>query len=103
MAFREANVTPDLFLFNTHTNLLNDYTQKQINQYFLEPKLTISSAGANVVVSWPASASCFILESTTSLSPASWTAVQTPAALVGTRYNLTVTPTGTKFYRLRQP
>ena len=104
IAFREAGVTPDVFLFSTYTNLLNDYTQEQLDQ-LLQPKLYISPSGGSVVISWPTSASGYVLESTTSLSPTSWTPVMDgidPATLVGNRYNLTVTPVGTKFYRLRQ-
>jgi hypothetical protein len=104
MAFREAGVTPDLFLFSTHTNLLNDYTQAQLDQQYLSPQLTISSSGGNVVVSWPVSASTFILESTASLSPVAWTAVQQGATLSGSRWNVTLTaPTGPQYFRLRQP
>ncbi|MBI3849379.1 MAG: hypothetical protein HY298_03660, partial [Verrucomicrobia bacterium] len=104
IAFREAGVTPDLFMFSTHTNLLNDYTQAELDQQYLSPQLTASSSGTNVVVSWPVSASCYILESTSSLSPVSWTAVQQGAALSGSRYNLTLpSPSGNQFFRLRQP
>jgi len=104
MAFREAGVTPDLFLFSTHTNLLNDYTQAQLDQQYLQPQLTISSSGADVVVSWPVSASSFILESTPSLSPVAWTAVQQGATLSGSRWNVTLTaPIGPQYFRLRQP
>src|SRR5262249_29739345 len=105
IAFREAGVTPDLFLFSTHTNMMNDYTQEQLDQ-LLQPKLYITSAGGNAVVSWPtpaAGGAGFILKLTSILSPpASWTPVQAPATIVGTRYNLTVAASGTKFYRLRQ-
>jgi len=104
IAFREAGVTPDLFLFSTHTNLLNDYTQAQLDTQYLSPQLTVSSSGGNVVVSWPTSASGFILESTPSLSPVSWTAVQQGATLAGSRYNLTLpAPSGTQLFRLRKP
>jgi hypothetical protein len=104
IAFREQFVAIDQWLFSTHTNLLNDYTQAQLDQQYLSPGMTISSSGGNVVVSWPASASCFILESTPSLSPVNWTAVQQGAALSGSRYNLTLTgPTGNQYFRLRQP
>jgi hypothetical protein len=104
IASREPGVTPDVFLFSTHTNLMNDYTQEQLDQ-LLQPKLYISPSGGGVVISWPTSASGYVLESTTSLSPTSWTPVMDgidPATLVGNRYNLPVTPVGTKFYRLRQ-
>jgi hypothetical protein len=102
IASREPGITPDLFLFSTYTNLLNDYTQEQLDQLILQPKLYINNDGPNVVVSWPTTASGYVLESSSSLLPASWSPVQTPAAFVGTRYNLTVAPAGSQYYRLRQ-
>jgi len=103
VSYREGGVTPDVWLFSTHTNLLNDYTQAELDQLILRPKLTISLAGTNVLVSWPTDTG-FVLDSTSSLSPASWTPVQTPAALVGSRNILTVPATGgNQYYRLRQP
>ena len=102
IAYREAGVTPDLLLFSTHTNMLNDYTQAELDQLLLHPKLSIANSGTNVVVSWPRSACTFVLESTSSLSPANWSTVQTPSAVAGDRYSVTVTPVGTAYYRLRQ-
>jgi hypothetical protein len=103
IAYREQGVTIDLLLFSTYTNLLNDYTQEQLDQLILQPKLSIAPAGTNAVVSWPTAACGFVLESTSSLSPPSWTTVMDSPAIVGTRYNLTVPATGTTFYRLKQP
>ena len=101
IASREPGVTPDLFLFSTHTNMMNDYTQEQLDQLILQPKLYIATAGANVVVSWP-TAACSVLESSPSLSSPIWTTVMDPATIVGTRYSLTAPAIGTKFYRLKQ-
>ena len=102
IAFRESGVTPDLLLFSTHTNMMNDYPQDVLDQIILQPKLDISPAGGNVAVSWPMAASGHLLESTSSLTSPSWTPVMDAAAIVGTRYNLTVAPTDTRYYRLRQ-
>ena len=102
IAFRETGVTPDLFLFSTHTNMMNDYPQDVLDQIILQPKLDITRAGADALVSWPMAASGYLLESSSSLTSPSWTAVMDAAAIAGNRYNLTVTPTGTKYYRLRQ-
>jgi len=44
-----------------------------------------------VVVSWPVSASCYILESTSSLFASQLDRVQQGATLSGSRYNLTLT------------
>jgi hypothetical protein len=103
IAYREGGVTPDLFLFSTHTNMMNDYTQAELDQLLLQPKLSIASSGTNVIVSWPVSACGFILESRSALDAGSWSTVQASSTLNGDRYNLTVTPTGTRYYRLRQP
>src|ERR1044071_6841045 len=35
IAFREAGVTIDSFLFSTHTNMMNDYTQDQLDDLFV--------------------------------------------------------------------
>ena len=101
IGFREIGVTPDLFLFSTHTNMMNDYTQAQLDQLIL-PKLTITATGANALISWPTDTG-FVLEATSTLSPASWSPVLASATVVGTRNNLTVPVAGTRFYRLRQP
>jgi hypothetical protein len=103
IAYREQGVTPDLFLFSTYTNLLNDYTQEEVDRLILQPKLSISRVGADTVIAWPLAASGFVLESTSSLTSPSWTPVIDSAAIVGSRYSLTVTPTGTRYYRLKQP
>jgi hypothetical protein len=103
IAYREGGVTVDLFLFSTHTNLMNDYTQAQLDQLALQPKLYVSAAGGKAVVSWPINAGSFVLEAAPSLSQASWSPVQTPAVVAGTRYSLAVTPAGAQYYRLRQP
>jgi len=102
IATREPGITIDVFLFSTHTNMMNDYTQEQLDQMILQPKLYIAPAGANVLVTWPTPASGYVLESTSSLSAPSWTPETAAATIVGTRYNLTVAPAGTKYYRLRQ-
>jgi hypothetical protein len=103
VGLRENGVTPDLWLFSTHTNMMNDYPQDTLDQIILQPKLYLSQSGGNVTIAWPASARTFILESTSSLSPTSWTAVQTPGVISGNRINVTVGATGTQYYRLRQP
>ena len=103
IGYREGGVTIDLFLFSTHTNLMEYYTQTELDNLLTLPKLAISSAGANALLSWPTDTG-FILESTSSLSAPSWTPVMDPAVVGGNRNTLTVEATsGLKFYRLRQP
>ncbi|HVY70271.1 MAG TPA: hypothetical protein VHH73_10110, partial [Verrucomicrobiae bacterium] len=60
-------------------------------------KLTIAAAGNGVVVSWPLAATGFTLESSPSLTSPTWTAVTGVA-----NNSVTITATGTQFYRLRK-
>jgi hypothetical protein len=61
------------------------------------PALTITKSGANVTVSWPADASGYTLESTSSVGAPTWTAVPNVTG------NSVVLPASaaTQFYRLR--
>jgi len=69
------------------------------------PRLSVSLSGTQVVISWPADAAGFVLQTTTALEPpVSWSpALETPVT-VGDRQTVTVPVTGvTRFYRLRSP
>jgi DNA-binding beta-propeller fold protein YncE len=68
------------------------------------PSLQITHAGGNPVLSWPYAAAGYTLESSPSLSSASWTAVTAPVEISGGR-NLTTNPppASTRFYRLHLP
>ena len=62
------------------------------------PTLAITRSGANLVISWPAEATGFTLESAPALPASSWTAL--PGV---TGNSVTITPAATaSFYRLRQ-
>jgi hypothetical protein len=103
LGYREGGVTIDLILFSTHTNLMDAYAEAQLDNLLTLPKLAISSAGTNAVLSWLTDTG-FILESSSSLVSPSWSPVMDPAVTVGNRYTHTVAATGgQKFYRLRQP
>lgn len=66
------------------------------------PQLTIALAPPNVVLSWPAPATGYTLESSPSLSAPVWSAAGTPVP-VGDRWYVTNALTGSaKFYRLRK-
>ncbi|MDW8308316.1 MAG: LamG-like jellyroll fold domain-containing protein, partial [Verrucomicrobiales bacterium] len=66
------------------------------------PQLGIMLAPPNVVLSWPATATGFTLESTTSLSAPSWSPAGTPAQ-IGDRFYVTNVLSGsTRFYRLKK-
>jgi uncharacterized repeat protein (TIGR03803 family) len=69
-----------------------------------QPQLTIIPSGANVILTWPADAAGFTLQSTTNLvSPAVWI-TNSPAPVVVNGQNAVTNPvSGTqKFYRLSQ-
>jgi hypothetical protein len=62
------------------------------------PALAITRSGANLVISWPADATGFTLESAAALPASSWTAV--PGV---TGNSVTISPAGAaSFYRLHQ-
>ncbi len=106
IGYREGGVTPDLFLFSTHTNMMEYYTQEELDQLFAVPKLKIARAGVSAVLSWPATATGagFILETTDSLTSPNWTLIPCPGPDVSNgRNSVTVDfATGNGYYRLRR-
>jgi hypothetical protein len=68
------------------------------------PRLKIGLSGASVLVSWPASAMGFGLESTTSLSPPNWQPARESAVTNGTQIVVTAAINGvSRYFRLHQP
>ena len=68
------------------------------------PSLAVTRSGNNLTISWPASATGFVLESTTALGTgASWTPVN-GATVNGANMQVTVPTDGTqRYFRLRRP
>jgi hypothetical protein len=67
------------------------------------PVLQISGGGSQVTIKWPANATGFILQSTTSLSSGTWTTVSGSPTVVNGLNTLTVsTSPSPTFYRLKQ-
>jgi hypothetical protein len=67
------------------------------------PTLQITQAGGGAaVINWPFNAAGFSLEAAPSLSSASWSNVNDPVEIVGTRNWVTNALPGTRFFRLRQ-
>jgi uncharacterized repeat protein (TIGR03803 family) len=67
------------------------------------PSLEITSAGSQIVLSWPTNATGFALQSTTNLTSGSWSNVTSGIATIGSNYVYTNTPSGTSgFFRLKQ-
>lgn len=70
------------------------------------PSLSIVSSPTGVTLTWPSAAAGFILQesSDSSMTPASWTAVNTTAVLLNNQNAVTIPPSSTKrFYRLYHP
>jgi hypothetical protein len=58
---------------------------------------------ASLVVSWPATATDFVLKSTPSLTSPTWTAVSEPKVVDGSNVTVTIQPSsGNQFYRLER-
>ena len=69
-----------------------------------KPPLHIEVSGKNIILSWPASATGFVIEMSESLETPSWTRNSLTPAVVGDRYSAKIPITvGTRFYRLRGP
>jgi uncharacterized repeat protein (TIGR03803 family) len=69
----------------------------------LQPQLTITLSGTNVILDWTNSAPGFTLQSTPALAPPVWSAVSATQGNVNGEYNVTNPISGTQqFYRLSQ-
>jgi hypothetical protein len=67
------------------------------------PALAISVTGSVTVLSWPATAAGYAVESTPSLASASWEAATNAPVIAADRYVLTNSWTDqSRFFRLRQ-
>ena len=68
------------------------------------PLLHAGYSGHSVAISWPTNApGFFVLQASSSLTPAGWTDVTNSVNVIGSQYTVTDSPTNTKrFFRLRQ-
>ncbi|MBI4661893.1 MAG: immunoglobulin domain-containing protein [Verrucomicrobia bacterium] len=68
------------------------------------PSLRAELSGKNIILSWPASATDFVMESSDSLETPAWTRVSlTPVVIGETNSGNIPISSGTRFYRLRSP
>jgi hypothetical protein len=76
---------------------------ENIRFYSLErPRLDIASVGGTTVLSWPATAAGYVLETTASLTSPAWEIVTNAPVVAGDRYVLTnYWSDQTRFFRLR--
>jgi hypothetical protein len=68
----------------------------------IAPSLAIELVGGNIRVIWPTSAAGYSLQSTTSVSPASWGPAGGTLTVEGDNNVVTLPATGTQFFRLQQ-
>jgi uncharacterized repeat protein (TIGR01451 family) len=71
----------------------------------LPVQVAFAHSGPNIVISWDANAASFVLESTPSLHPATWTAVTNPPPTTSSGQTSVSIPlgSGSLFFRLRAP
>jgi len=66
------------------------------------PLLSVSQSGSNVVISWPASATDFVLQSTPTFSPTSWINDTNQVVVSNGTNTVTETMLATTFFRLKK-
>jgi hypothetical protein len=78
---------------------------KPLNSPFARPLLRIQLASANTaLIAWPAAATGFVLQQTSSLTAANWSNATNPVTVVGAEYQATLSLTDSnQFYRLSHP
>jgi hypothetical protein len=109
LSYREGGLAVDLFLFSTHTNLIEAYSQAELDQLLLgpttaAPRLSVSLVGNTVTVAWPVAATGFVLETTSPLQPVSWSPVATAAVVNGSENTVSIEVTEQqRYYRLKKP
>lgn len=92
---------PTLNAFQSNLNGSRDCFVAKIS---MAEVLKISRTGQTVSLSWPASATDYILEATTSLPAATWDSVTNNPTVGSTERSVQLPLTGTaKFFRLRKP
>ena len=65
------------------------------------PALSVRQSAGMVIITWPVSATGFVLQETSAL-PGGWTNSTAAVTVQGSTNVVNITPTGTKFYRLQQ-
>jgi uncharacterized repeat protein (TIGR03803 family) len=74
-----------------------------LSSVFSRPELSIIRAGSNVILTWPATATGFTLQSTTNLFPAAWSGVSPAPVIYNGQYTVTNPISGApRFYELVQ-
>ena len=106
---RLQGATDEVAVYNralSPVEILNRYGSGIVRLNLTEPgpRLTVSSFGGGVLVSWPVDASGFVLESADNLGSGQWAAVSETSQISGGRNVVPVSlKVSTKFYRLHKP
>lgn len=110
LSYREGGVTIDLLLFSTNPNLIDEYSEAELDQLLIlppapaEPNLSVRRSGADVTLSWPSNATGYVLQSTASLTSADWSALAaTPVVVDGQNTVTQSAGIGARYYRLKKP
>jgi subtilisin family serine protease len=70
---------------------------------YAPPQANVTLSNANLVISWPTNVAGFVLQSTPSLNPASWSTVSPSPVIVNGRFTVTNNAaSGNMFYRLQK-
>ncbi|HKQ39422.1 MAG TPA: LamG domain-containing protein, partial [Verrucomicrobiae bacterium] len=78
-------------------------TATEIQALMSRPRVSIAHSGSNVVISWPAAAMDFVLESTDNLASGNWSTVNESIIPSGDLNTVTVpVGSGSTFYRLKE-
>ncbi len=68
------------------------------------PHLSITRSGTEVIISWPAPSTGFVLEQNVDLGTSTWSGVPEPVMQVGNENRVVVpSPVGMRYFRLRHP
>ena len=92
----------------TYSTLTRGFQTRVTGASVVPPSLSITRTRTNIVVSWPAPATGWVLESTNSFKPATnqWPQVTTPYSSTTTNFFVTITnvpAVGNQFFRLYKP
>ena len=104
LAYTRSNASDDRYatILGWNAEAEFDYVQIGVPIAPPAPQLNISKTGNSLTISWPATATGFILDTTTSLSSASWSKAGDPTVQGDLNVFTTTTSGTTRFYRLRQ-
>jgi hypothetical protein len=110
ISYREAGLTIDAFIFSTDPDLMNEFTNAELDKSIIVKsvgaELAVALTGTDIVLSWPTSLTDYVLQYATEVPSvdAAWTTVSDAPVVVGPNNSVTApATTGIRFYRLMKP